>query len=131
MSEFPLCERAGLMPTTYLRESETINIGSMKMSAIEPVVPAKDVERLLANAPVVYGEVKADRATVYSTAPGPEYDTHTARLLLIEPLVKESEEVQLLRSLIQWDDDGDVNINMICSDVKAFLRKLDADKERG
>lgn len=125
MSEFKLCERAGL--------------GIFKPFGEETrkfVVYAHEVEALLANAPVVYQRENVSKCWFPDEW---ESDTHTARLLLIiEPIVKESAKESaedLLRELVEWKEwDGmsPKNAKPTLYEIKERARKLlDADKGRG
>lgn len=89
--KFPLCERAGLEIVYTPERGKGIR--------------AIDVEKLLESAPVVYGGFKNGKPVYWShvcDTDGSE-DTHTARLIMVEPIVKESRERQLLRTLIETD----------------------------
>jgi len=65
-------------------------------------VSADDLEKLLAEAPVVYGLIeRPDGWTCFSRSDGPHLgDTHTARLIGVKEIVRESEERQLLREIL-------------------------------
>ena len=72
-------------------------------------VDADKLEALLESAPVVYGvpnevfsHVQGDRLIPGTERDGAYFkrDTHSARLIGITPLVKESEERQLLREIV-------------------------------
>lgn len=89
MSDFPLCKAAGLKPVYVIDDSML----GWRVSPIE-WLPAKDVETLLASAPVVYG--KSDKEANFSTTKWfwtykpIEEDTHSGRLIMIEPIKKET-----------------------------------------
>jgi hypothetical protein len=88
--KYPLCRKAGL--------------GVRIWNA--PHVLADDVERLLESAPVVYGLRNRDRWD-FSEINTDSIDTHSARLLLIEPIVRDTAE-SLLRELIRTAESGDL-----------------------
>lgn len=121
MKPFDLCERAGL-EVKYYAYSDRVGPAHGHVIAGAGLnrghrlgqthfVEAKDVEALLANAPVVYGDTYQTEWThLKQTAEGRalissnfKESTHTARLVCIEPLVKESEERALLRELAVID----------------------------
>lgn len=90
MSKYPLCDRAGLQIWAH------------------GFIQAEDVERLLANAPVVYGYRNYN--SYHAGGPGPD-DTRTARLLMIEPIHQDSAE-SLLRELTDWFGKPEANIKL-------------------
>lgn len=91
--QFPLTRSLGVA----VHEAEMYN------HAIKEVVLASEIEALLAAAPVV--TVENHKTFGWS---GQQHDpvgdtegyTHTARLLCVEPIVRESEERRLLRELV-------------------------------
>lgn len=97
MSQFKLCESAGL--DIYSERFED-SLGPKKHF----VVKAEDVEALLRDAPVVYGGTDCDGRGEYNN-PFSNYhsmgiDTHTARLVCIEPIVRDTAE-GLLREFVE------------------------------
>lgn len=85
MSDYKLCKQAGL---------DIQGPG---------YIDAYQVESLLASAPGVRGRLEDGRWVVSAKWIG-ETDTHTARILLIEEIVKEPEEIRLLRELVSdWE----------------------------
>jgi hypothetical protein len=98
--KYELCLKAGLSV-----RSRQLNQDDDTWSA--PYVLAADVERLLESAPVVHGLIE-DNDWICFSEPGPRADdTHTARLLLIEPIVRDTPE-SLLRELIRAARSGDL-----------------------
>jgi hypothetical protein len=85
MSAFPLLTRAGL------KVIETLYYGERQW------IEAADVERWLEQAPVVYG-LHAGADTVW-TMDKTGMDTHMAKILLIEPIARDTAE-GLLRELV-------------------------------
>jgi hypothetical protein len=93
--KYELCLKAGLSV-----RSRQLNQDDDTWSA--PYVLAADVERLLESAPVVHGliEERSMGLALRSNLDRGPIDTHTARLLLIEPIVRDTPE-SLLRELIR------------------------------
>lgn len=87
MDKFKLCESAGL----------TLEYGNVGFT-FKHVIPASEVEALLANAPMVYGSTDMTRAGMWANTVWPP-DTHTARLVCISPIVRDTAE-GLLRELV-------------------------------
>ena len=90
MTKYPLCEKAGLeVRSTF--------------AGPEPwAIEARDVERLLANAPQVSGVYQSNAAGEMELHPRSrnyEWATHTDRLLLIEELKPDTVE-SLLREIL-------------------------------
>ncbi len=91
MSKYPLCRAMGLV----IRKSE----GECAW------VTASELENILSQAPVVTAYVGDDNPyphcrSQWSISDPASVSTHTARLLCIEPIVRESEERRLLRELL-------------------------------
>lgn len=102
MSKFELCEKAGL-------KIEPCRHGFS--SVYDDVVRASDVESLLARAPVVYGVENIEKNSLKHLRDWADgVSTHTARLLMIEPIVRESEERQALREILRIEDEDPHNI---------------------
>lgn len=100
--KYPLVERAGLK--VWQDPCSTV-----------PVINAADVEKLLESAPVVYGDRSQSEWLPYEKSeigmlaiPGNFKNSfYQGRLLLIEPIVKESEERQLLREIVgRWNPEN-------------------------
>jgi hypothetical protein len=116
VSEFKLCESAGLK----------INSVSYAGSTPLPIIEAAEVESLLANAPVVYGRKNA--ADIWVVGERKDHgDTHQLRLLLIEPIKRESEEITLLRKAESILSKLAVQTSepSVADQVRAFLNRLD------
>ena len=109
MSNFPLCKRVGIEIYPHAKQWENTDW-----------VMAKHVEEMLAKAPVVYAEeynvvnVKEQYEKMgtwfHNKEAGidePNYrpPTHTARLVMIEPIQKDSAE-SLLREFVQIKSDN-------------------------
>lgn len=82
MTKYPLCEKAGLNPiNNWFKDSECF-------------LDAKDVEAFLEKAPVVYGHIKEGVPNWWGPHENNKFlDTHTARLILIEPIKKEEPRI--------------------------------------
>lgn len=93
--KYKLCKRAGLNITkrtdVYPAHTDIVD-----------VIRAADVEKLLAGAPVVRARLYDNEVFGEWFDKAHEQDTHTARLLLIEPIVKDTAE-SLLKELIEAD----------------------------
>lgn len=106
MSDFKLCKKAGL---TFMRSHWA---GHAEGDGFQYVVSASDVEKLLRDAPVVasnYGQhtwVREDKddPEEFNNIIEQGYETSvTARLLMIEPIVKDTAE-SLLREMLEGYD---------------------------
>lgn len=88
--KYPLCARAGL-------KVQHVEVRTIGAHIPEDVIRAADVEKWLEGAPVVnaYNNDK-----VYWSTNNDDGDTHTARLVMIEPIVKDTAE-SLLREIVQ------------------------------
>lgn len=90
-TQFPLTRKAGLMP-----KSEAMVHACLRCH--DPLIRLADVEKLLANAPVVNAHKLPDMP--FGGWTQEKFgDTHTARLVLIEPIVRDTAE-SLLREMI-------------------------------
>lgn len=86
---YPLCKAVGLNVSTA---------GGWK--ALVRVVPADDVEKLLAAASVVFsGPGIFPAEVVWNINQDTNFHTHSARLLLVQPIVRDSAE-QLVTDLV-------------------------------
>lgn len=91
--KFPLCKQLGVQV----------------FGLSNPIIYAADVERMLAQAPVVYGrfindyQADAFSADEYQGLDPREVDTHTARLLCIQEIRQDTAE-SLLRELVRAAD---------------------------
>lgn len=95
-TKYKLCKRAGLNITkrtdVYPAHTDIVD-----------VIRAAEVEKLLEGAPVVRARLYDNEVFGEWFDKAHEQDTHTARLLLIEPIVKDTAE-QILRELIEVAD---------------------------
>lgn len=116
MSDYLLCKKAGLKITkqaTYRYSPMAERGDGPEYSGDIDVIQAKDVEAFLANAPAVdvyawpYGDKTYWRTPNLSDNEG----THQARLVMIEPIVKDTAE-SLLRELIElrFEDQADLSL---------------------
>jgi micrococcal nuclease len=114
---FPLCKQAGLSIKQWYPEPPTGCRGKF-------FIEAADIERWLERAVVVSSgweptELGAGKCTthVWRTSYEPHSNpTHTARLVLIESIVRESEERQLLRELIAAQQFSKIGVSVIVDD---------------
>ncbi len=103
MTDYPNCRAAGLSVR------ETYESCSTYLKA--QVISAADVERLLADAPVVYGQIKNIDGGLSkdkywcATQIGNCGETHTAKLLCIQPIVRDTAE-SLLREALAGNTHG-------------------------
>lgn len=88
IDNFPLCRRAGLRTVTYVYHE-----------SYKDFVFAKDIEEFLSKAPVVYRNDADDEDEQMWTYQQIEVDSHQARLVMIEPIQKDTAE-SLLRELL-------------------------------
>lgn len=113
----PLSEKAGLSPIILSGPGVSGHFD-------KAVFLAEDVERLLASAPVVYG--CKDIPDVYWSSDRPcDEDTHTARLIMIEPIEQDSER-KVLDDLVSIAVDSlisDPGIWKCINRAKALLAK--------
>lgn len=124
MSDFKLCKQAGLNPVS----------GDL-VRAMAPSyarwVSAEVVEELLTNAPVVESITDLKSGNWLRPTKGSDA-THTARLVCIQEIKRESEEIRLLRELIKWRDtphDNVIGPNVIATKAEAFLARLDGSEK--
>jgi hypothetical protein len=119
MSNFPLLTRAGLSmaPLYTLHEagSSTVERGPL-------CVLATDLELWLERAPLVHTWEDC-RGTNASTMKGP-YADHTARLVLIEPVVRDSEERKLLREYVRRAGDCHAPMWESIEDKQRFVERV-------
>lgn len=90
MKRYPLIERCGL---------SAVN-GSTFIPADEYYVRADELEKFLEGATVVYGKKFKDGQIHFSSAIKTSLDTHTARLVMIEPIENKCEH----ENIIQYPD---------------------------
>ncbi len=84
-TEYPLCAKLGLQPSQV-----TTSDGS---STLGEYVPAGALERVLASAPVVFGCQTIEKDSLKRLRDWQDDGTtHQARLLMVEPIVKDSAE---------------------------------------
>lgn len=105
---FPLCVRAGLI-IIYVDNGRILACNPPR-AAVKPVVSAQDIEKLLSDAPVVKCGIATDTKEdedagwVCDQTGTHSVYSHTARLLLIEPLKQKSREeraMELLREIVK------------------------------
>lgn len=76
--KFPLCEKAGL------------TLFQIKTDHFPALIKAEDVEKMLADAKVLYGAVGASSHWSWFETPSQVgSDTHIARLVMVEPIKRE------------------------------------------
>lgn len=105
MSKYPLTESLGV----------AMHLGHHQMPeapGYTEYVRAADLERVLSQAPVVYfndDDTMNEQGRVeMTTRQARPLDTHTARLLCVRPIVRDTAEAEsLLRELIATHDDRD------------------------
>lgn len=112
-TKYKLCKRAGL----EIQEHRVIVGFSRGEYGLEEAdfVRAADIEKLLEGAPVVRARLYDNEVFGEWFDKAHEQDTHTARLLLIEPIVKDTAE-GLLSELLRYRS----NIST-CRDLDAIL----------
>ena len=88
MEKFELCKRAGL-------ELQVLSICG------EPYILAADIEKLLAEASVVHGRIDGDFGWYHRTVVDWHTLTHTARLIMVEPIKKDTAK-SLLREAVEY-----------------------------
>lgn len=111
MTKFPLCKKAGL----------TIESAPWH----DWIIPAKEVEALLASAPVVKA-VNQDANWFHQDAEC--IAKYQARVVLIEPIKQEPEEIKLLREIID-EQDNNTWTKGLYERTKAFLARRDKSCE--
>lgn len=95
MSRFPLCEKAGFTPQPMMCESTLF-------------IDAAEVEAFLGFAPKIYGSGDNQKWETTIVCHGGGNYKYQARLIMIEPLRQESEEIRLLRELVaDWNKYAD------------------------
>lgn len=120
MTKYPLCDRAGFK--IWLDKN------------LDQVIYVRDVEKFLEGATVVYGRPNVDPKDgfMYGWSDcrvldgNEEYypDTHTARLVMIEPIQKDTAE-GLLREFVSWSaGDGQCNSKPGFPNLVARAKKL-------
>lgn len=93
-NDFPLCKKLGLDLERVYADGLPRNPSDYWLS-----VRADELEKILSEAPVVYGiEPKGGN---YWSDKSEADDTRQARLLLVEPIKQESEERKLLREMLE------------------------------
>ncbi len=119
MTDFPNCRAAGLC---VHKEAGFTDVRGNKIETVYYVYAA-EVERLLADAPVVTGrehkqnpplaiDLWCTREQAGSNEPGYMPPTHTAKLLCIQPIVRDTAE-SLLREMIsaaRFGHRGDLDV---------------------
>lgn len=99
--KYPLCEALGVQLRTM--SGEFLNVPEAK--GLTEVVLAADLERIIKAAPVVYGaervrgEMNREWLAPLTERNPPIGSTHTARLLCVQPIVRDTAE-SLLREII-------------------------------
>lgn len=113
---FPLCDRLNL-------QLHKFQLNKITDTWSDEMISAADLEKLLENLPVVSGYRGAiDGQWILGSKPdGEGGDTHSARILLIEPIKRESAE-DLLREIVESKSTVDW-----LDRAKAFLER---EKER-
>lgn len=98
-SKYPLCEAAGLEVVPKKKIDELL--------LPQDYVRASEVERMLSEAPVVYGfdahQGSDKRAWLFDERKNEDFQTHTARLVCIQPVQRDTAE-SLLRELIELQE---------------------------
>lgn len=136
--KYPLCKRAGLSISLEERYQSGLftdgTLPSMR-GQIFGLINAKDVEAFLEKAPVVYGywegKNSEDNPTGwyhenYKESCGEEWIEHQARLILIEPISKDTTD-SLLRELVKGykdcgtKQDGNEFVNEIVERARKIL----------
>lgn len=124
---FPLTEKLGLKVELFYKTASYLTIHP------KPYVSAAELERVLEQAPEVSGKYVSDEIAKshwsvwdkYGGAKGAE-DTHTARLICIEPIPNETEEAAMahLRKLLNvLDGHPAANLYRAKEDARAFLER--------
>lgn len=104
MTKFPLIEELGLK--VLAKENGTMLTSFPAQVGYDYFVLASDLERLLSQAPVVYGKWRPDGEHGWVTEEWSEKtDTHTARLIGVKEIKKDSAE-DLLRDLLEKFEAG-------------------------
>lgn len=128
MSDFPLCERAGL--TVHKKETGNILTTYPPQIQFDWMIKASDVERLFESAPVVSGAYvdcfKSDKQ--WRMNQSEEFyppNTHTARLLLLEPIQKPDTHESLLREFTDWlgKTEGNTKLRELVDRAKRLLNE--------
>lgn len=102
MSKFELCTRAGLdIKEQFYREDITAGLATRFIN--DKVIKAEDVEAFLSKAITVYG-FKEEGLWIVSEQPD-QQDTHSMRLIMIEPIKQKSREEKLEEMLVALVDD--------------------------
>lgn len=123
MTDFPLCKAARLKVLSFIDGQNGY------ANAPTLAIRASEVEALLASAPVVYG-MRCDDLNWIGTAGPQKGHEASARLLLIEPIKIEPEEIRHLRELVGWlqDVEDSSKLRFLVDNAKSFLRRLDGVK---
>lgn len=119
-TKYKLCKRAGLNITkrtdVYPAHTDIVD-----------VIRAADVEKLLEGATVVRARLYDNEVFGEWFDKAHEQDTHTARLLLIEPIVKDTPELLLkelieIRNKVHVDDAHELDaVDRVVNRAKAIL----------
>jgi len=99
--QFPLISRA--FPGLKIHDGGTLSVGRFRFAT------APDLERELEKAVRVYGIKPADQIWYFDQQGGPS-DTHTALLIGIEPIVRDTAE-DLLKEIVACDGDGSTRLS--------------------
>lgn len=132
------CEKCGeLAPSLKLSPKKEASVEFFKPEDFrelyepEPYSAAETANRILAERGVrVYGPSSTSGPANWNEQPG-KSDTHTALLIAVEPIVRESEERQLLRELsniVRRCNNSEWMIPATLEDIVERARKLLGDK---
>lgn len=120
MSDYRLCKQAKLKlwPIVALKA----DVGKEATWVL-----ARDVESLLASAPIMAGEANKPSHQEWTSWRKPN-DTHLGRILLIEEINKEPEEIRLLREFVACCkvDDPKLRWGELRAYVQEFLKRRDS-----
>lgn len=117
--QYPLCEALGVQLRTM--SGEFLNVPEAK--GLTEVVLAADLERIIKAAPVVYGALPGTGN--WGVKRDAKDDTHTARLLCVQPIVCDTAESLLAELVALRTDHGQCAYSRnSCDDIVARARKL-------
>lgn len=126
-AKYPLCEKLGLK----IRHAFDLGVKWISARELENVkwINARELENLLSSAPVVYQRQPVSDLVWYGKKEGS--DTHSARLICIEEIKQESEEIKLMREFLRVHEEIEIHpqFKSILANVKAFLDRKDAGRE--
>lgn len=128
-TKYPLCARAGLKVTEGHSFARALDAISLVYDPQGPFawIAAADVEKLLEGAPVVRARLYDNEVFGEWFDRAHEQDTHTARLVMIEPIVKDTPEM-LLREYINLSGDDlciEKDFRDLRNRIKKYLEGLD------